>query len=83
MELIKKQHAYITDEKHLEYLLILKKCLENYINKNFVISKKLHAKKMESRHEADKKNDIEILKNINHTIKFYSEKTTKCRIRKI
>lgn len=74
MVLIEKQHGFITDQKHLEYLLILKKCIENYINKNFVVSKKLHAKKMKTRHEADKKNDLEILRNINYTIEFYKSK---------
>lgn len=74
MVLIQKQHGFITDQKHMEYLLILKKCMENYLDKKFVVSKKLHAKKMETRHAADVKIDKEKLKSIIHTIEFYKNK---------
>lgn len=72
MELIKKQHDFVTDLQHIEYLKILKTCMENYLDKKFVVSKKLHAKKIEKRHSDDVKNDIQILKNINYTIASYS-----------
>lgn len=74
MELIKKQDQYITDLKHVEFLSNLQKCMVNSMNKRFVVSKKLHAKKHESRHVEDVKNDKKILENINYSIEFYKTK---------
>ena len=45
MELIKPQNEFITNDKHVKHLNILKKCIENSINKIYVVSKSLHAKK--------------------------------------
>jgi len=71
MELIKKQGDYITDIKHLESLYILKKCMENSINKKYRVSIKAYTKKTKFRNVEDVKEDKLILENINYTIEHY------------
>ena len=77
MEIIKPQNQFITNEKHVEYLNMLKKCIENSINKIYVISKTLHKKKyvISSAIGNKKIDEQEALKKIINSINFYSEKT--------
>lgn len=72
MELIKKQGSFTTDLKQIEFLNNIKKCIVNSMNNKFVVSKKLHAKKHESRHIEDIKSEKRILENINYSIEFYN-----------
>jgi len=71
MELIHKQGSFITTEKHLEKLYNLKKCMENYIQGSFKISKKLFVKKQIERDPESKKEDLIILDRILKSIDYY------------
>jgi hypothetical protein len=77
MDVINKKNKFISNEKHLEYLYILKKCIENSLDKKYVVSIKLHTKKLEHRNACDIDNEKKILRNIEYSIKYFenTEKT--------
>jgi cell fate (sporulation/competence/biofilm development) regulator YmcA (YheA/YmcA/DUF963 family) len=77
MEIIKPQNEFITIQKHVEYLNMLKKCIENSINKIYVVSKSLHKKKdvISSAIGNKKIDEQQALKKITDSINFYSTKT--------
>lgn len=79
MEIIKPQNEFITSEKHVEYLTMLKKCVENSINKIYVVSKSLHKKKdvISSAIGNKKIDEQQALKKIIDSISFYTENTPK------
>lgn len=79
MEIIKPQNEFITIEKHVEYLKILKKCVENSINKMYVVSKSLCKKKdvVSSAIGNKKIDEQQALKKIIASINFYTETTPK------
>jgi hypothetical protein len=77
MEPIKPQNKFITNDKHVEHLNILKKCIENSINKIYVVSKSLHKKKdvISTAIRGKESEEKEILNKIIYSIDYYSTKT--------
>lgn len=71
MRIIEKQNEFISDEKHLEYLLILKKCQENYINGKSPVSKKMYLDMHKSKTKESMQDDIRVLNEINYNISLY------------
>jgi hypothetical protein len=74
MKIIHPQNEFITKEKHLERLNILKKCMLNSINNKYVISKSLFKRKADLRYGNTylKKENLVVLETINNSILFYS-----------
>lgn len=72
MEIIHKQNKYITNENHIAYLHILKKCMENHINKTYRVSIKLHTDKFKHRRFDDEHTDKKTLEKITRSINYYS-----------
>ena len=72
MSIIEKKNEFITNQKHLEYLHILKKCQENYINGVFKVSKKMYAAIHNSKTTDTILEDANVLSVINKSIVYYT-----------
>lgn len=75
MDIIKPQSEYVTNSNHIKTLYILKKCMENSINKMHIVSK-THYKKnnITSTSNIDRlTEEKKILEKIINSIDFYSK----------
>ena len=74
MHLIKPQWSVIKAQDHLAQLCILKRCLENSINNEYVVSKSSCKKRSSNTmlNYIDKANDKAALVKVNYSISYYT-----------
>lgn len=77
MELITPRCNFTTIEKHINYLKLIKKCVQSSIDEKYVLSKKLFKKKNnEYDLSVNKKKELfQRLQIIDYSINYYQNKT--------